>query len=167
MRFLVLFAALFALSAGPVLAQDAPDAARQRHLDLAGRYLELTSGEDSVKVIREQLEAGYAEAELPADQRAWLTDQMTSLFEEVMALTIAEVRDEVADSFTVAELEAAVAFYETPLGRSIANKNIEIGLAIQEAMMPLLLTRMTSMNEKFCQRFDCAATGRTAAKSRD
>lgn len=167
MRFLVLFAALFALSAGPVLAQDAPDAARQRHLDLAGRYLELTSGEDSVKVIREQLEAGYAEAELPMEQRAWLTDQMTSLFEEVLALTIVEVRDDVADSFTVAELEAAVAFYETPVGRSIANKSIEIGMAIQEAMMPLLLSRMASMNEKFCQRFDCAATGRTAAKSHD
>lgn len=165
MRFLVLFTALFAFCAGPVLAQDAPDAARQRHLDLAGRYLELTSGVDSAKAVREQLEAGYAEADLPSDQRAWLTDQMTALFEEVMTATIAEVRDDVADIFTVAELEAAVAFYDTPTGRSIANKNIDIGLAIQEAMLPLLMNRMGSMNEKFCQRFDCAAMGQTAAKS--
>ena len=165
MRVLVLCAALFTFCAGPVLAQDAPDAARQRHLDLAGRYLELTSGGDSSKLIREQLEAGYAEADLPTDQRVWLTDQMTDMFDEVMALTIAEVRDDVADTFTVAELEAAVAFYDTPLGRSIAAKNIEVGVAIQEAMMPLLLSRMGSMNEKFCLRFDCGELGAAAAKS--
>ncbi|RYG08727.1 MAG: DUF2059 domain-containing protein, partial [Caulobacteraceae bacterium] len=155
-------AVLSAFSAGPVLAQDT---ARQHQLELAGRYLELTSVGDSAKMVREQLEAEYAEADLPTDQRAWLTDQMTAMFEDVMALTIADVRDDVADTFTVAELEAAVAFYETPMGRSISSKNIEIGMAIQEAMAPHLTSRITAMSQKFCQRFDCAAMGQSAAKS--
>lgn len=166
MRFLVVFAALAAFSAGPVLAQDAPDAARQRQLELAGRYLELTQGADTAKLIREQIESGYGEDSMPAEQRAWLTDQMTSMFEEVLDTAMAEVRDDVADSFTTAELEAAVAFYDTPMGRSIARKDLEMSAVMQEAMMPHLMTRIASMSEKFCQRFDCSTMGETAAKSR-
>lgn len=165
MRFFVIFAALVAFGAGPVLAQDAPDAARQHQLELAGRYLELTQGGDTAKLIRDQLEQGYGEGGMPDDQRAWLTDQMTSMFEEVLDATIADMRDDVADSFTVAELEAAVAFYDTPMGRSIARKDLEMSVAMQEAMMPHLMTRIASMGEKFCQRFDCAEMGAAAAKS--
>ena len=165
MRFFVLFAVLFAVSAGPALAQDAPDAARQRQLDLAGRYLELTQGADMLKVMREQIEEGYGDSELPAHQRAWLTDQITSMFEDVLEIAIAEVRDDVADSFTTTELQAAVAFYETPMGRSIARKQIEMSVEMQEAMMPTLMTRVATMGEKFCQRFDCSETSDAAAKS--
>ena len=166
MRFLVVFAALVAFCAGPVLAQDAPDPARSRQLELAGRYLELTQGADTAKLIREQLEEGYGEGDMPDDQRAWLTDQMTSMFEEVLDATMAEMRDDVADSFTSAELEAAVAFYDTPMGRSIARKDLEMSAAMQQAMMPHLMTRIATMGEKFCQRFDCSTMSETAAKSR-
>lgn len=165
MRFLILFAALFAVCAGPVVAQDAPDAARVHQLDLAGRYLELTQGADTAKVLREQIEESYGEADMPEDQRVWLTEQMTSMFEDVLETTIAEMRDDVADSFTTAELEAAVAFYDTAMGRSIARKDLEMSAAMQEAMMPHLMTRITAMGEKFCQRFDCEEMGQTAAKS--
>lgn len=165
MRVFVLFAVLFAVCAGPALAQDAPDAARQRQLDLAGRYLQLTQGADMLKVLREQIEQGYGDAELPDDQRAWLTDQMTAMFEDVLEIAIAEARDDVADSFTATELQAAVAFYETPMGRSIARKQIEMGVVMQEAMMPALMSRVGALGEKFCQRFDCAEAGEAAAKS--
>ncbi|MDQ8028206.1 MAG: DUF2059 domain-containing protein [Brevundimonas sp.] len=165
MRLLVSFIALFLLCAGPASAQDAPDAARQRQLDLAGRYLELTQGADASKLVRSYMEDAYAEMELPADQRVWLTDQMTAIFEEVMAATIADIRDDVADEFTTAELEAAVAFYETPMGRSIARKTLEMSLEMQEAMMPHLMPRMTSMSDKFCQRFDCTEMSEAAAKA--
>jgi hypothetical protein len=165
MRLLVSFIALFVLCVGPVLAQDAPDAARERQLDLAGRYLQLTQGGDAAKLVRSYMEDAYAEMDLPADQQVWLTDQMTLMFEEVMAATIADVRDDVADAFTTAELEAAVAFYETPMGRSIARKTMEMSLEMQEAMMPHLMPRIASMDDKFCQRFDCTEITEAAAKS--
>lgn len=165
MRVFVLFAVVFAMCAGPAFAQDAPDAARQRQLDLAGRYLELTQGADVMKIMREQIEDSYGETELPADQRAWLTEQMTSMFEDVMEVAMAEARVDVADRFTATELEAAVAFYETPMGRSIARKEVEMAVVIQEAMMPALMTGVENMGEKFCQRFDCGDGGDAAAKS--
>lgn len=166
MRFLALLITVLSLCAGPVLAQDAPDAARQHQLDLAGRYLHLTQGADSTKLLREYIEAGYGEMDLPDDQRTWLADQFTVIFDEALTMAITEVRAEVADTFTAAELEAVVAFYETPMGRSIARKNLEAGMALQQAMMPHLLTSATAMGEKFCLRFDCEAMGDATAKSR-
>lgn len=166
MRVLALVLAVFSLCAGPVLAQDAPDAARQHQLDLAGRYLHLTQGADSTKLLREYIEDGYGEMDLPDDQRVWLADQFTTVFEQALTLAITEVRGEIADTFTVAELEAAVAFYETPMGRSIARKNLEAGMALQQAMMPHLMSSVTAMGEKFCLRFDCEVMGEAAAKSR-
>ncbi|RZJ30773.1 MAG: DUF2059 domain-containing protein [Brevundimonas sp.] len=166
MRVLILVAAVFSLCAGPVLAQDAPDVARARHLELAGRYLELTQGADATKLLRDYIEDGYGQTDLPSDQRSWLADQFTSMFEDALDIAIVEVRDEVADTFTLAELEAAVAFYDTPMGRSISRKNLEAGMALQQAMMPHLMTGVTAMGEKFCQRFDCGELGEAAAKSR-
>ncbi|WP_420471861.1 DUF2059 domain-containing protein [Brevundimonas sp. FT23042] len=163
MRVLVLVVAFFSLCAGPVLAQDA---ARERQLELAGRYLQLTQATDATKVLRDFLEEAYGEMDLPDDQRAWLADQFTTVFQDAMTFAISEVRAEVADTFTIAELEAAVAFYETPMGRSIARKNLEAGLALQQAMMPHVYGSVTSLSEKFCLRFDCTELGEAEAKSR-
>ncbi|WP_420479387.1 DUF2059 domain-containing protein [Brevundimonas sp. FT23028] len=163
MRVLVLVAAVFSLCAGPALAQDA---ARERQLDLAGRYLQLTQGTDATKIMRGYLDEAYGEMDLPDDQRTWLADQFSTIFEEALSIAIGEVRAEVADTFTAAELEAAVGFYETPMGRSIARKNLEAGMALQQAMMPYVLESVTSLSEKFCLRFDCTELGEAAAKSR-
>lgn len=164
MRIIVILAVLLTAWAGPALAQTAPDAARQNHLDLAARYLELTQGGDLIKQMRRQIEEGYGESGLPAEQRAWMVDSMAEMFENVLETTILEVRDDVADSFTVPELEAAIAFYESPVGRSVVRKQVDMNSEIQQVMMPLLLPRMTELMEKFCVRFDCTALGEAAAK---
>ncbi|MDP3801114.1 DUF2059 domain-containing protein [Brevundimonas sp.] len=167
MRIIVILAVLLTAWAGPALAQTAPDAARQSHLDLAGRYLELTQGGDLMKQMRRQIEEGYGDSGLPVDQRAWMVDNMTEMFANVLETTILEVQDDVADSFTVQELEAAIAFYESPVGRSVVRKQVDMNSEIQEVMMPLLVPRMTDLMEKFCLRFDCTALGAAAAKEDD
>jgi uncharacterized protein len=163
MRFIAIVAAA-ALAAGPAFAQTAPDAGRQSHLDLAGRYLELTQGGDLVKQMRGQMEEGYGASDMPADQRDWMIENMGEMFTEVMALTVEELRDDVADSFTVQELETAIAFYESPIGRSVVRKQVDMNMELQEIMTPLLLPRMTALMEKFCLRFDCQAMGEASAK---
>lgn len=173
----IISAAALAFAAGPARAQTAPepllrvatqerapDAARQSHLDLAERYLELTQGGDLVKQMRGQIEQGYDGSGMPADQRAWMVESMGALFTEVMAMTIEQLRDDVAESFTVQELETAIAFYDSPIGRSVVRKQVDMNMELQEVMMPLLVTRMTSLMEKFCVRFDCNALGEAAAK---
>lgn len=164
MRIIVILAVLLAAWAGPAVAQTAPNPARQSHLDLAERYLDLTQGGDLLKQMRGQIEEGYGESDLPAEQRAWMVENFSEMFTEVMATTLVEMRDDVADSFTVQELETAIAFYQSPIGRSVVRKQVDMNLEIQQVMMPLLAPRMTDLMEKFCLRFDCAALGEAAAK---
>lgn len=149
----------------PAVAQDAPSPEREAHLTLADRYLELTQGGDLVKQMQNQIGAQFEDSEMPADQRQWVADQMSTVLEEVIDLTLVELRDDVADSFTVAELEAAIGFYESPVGRSIIMKQVDMNMEIQEVMVPLMIPRFASMMEKFCLRFDCAAIGASAAKN--
>jgi hypothetical protein len=164
MRLFPALAAVLVLAAGPAFAQTAPDTARQNHLNLAERYLTLTQGGDLVKQMRGQIEQGYDASGMPADQRAWMVESMGDLLAEVMAMTIEQLRDDVADSFTVQELETAIAFYDSPIGRSVVRKQVDMNMELQEVMAPLLVPRMTSLMEKFCTRFDCDALGDAAAK---
>ena len=164
MRIIAILAVILAVWAGPVLAQSTPATARQNHLDLAEQYLELTQGGDLVKQMRRQIEDGYGEADLPPEQRAWLVESMSDMFADVMALTIVELRDDVADSFTIQELETAIAFYDSPIGRSVVRKQVDLNTELQAVMTRLLVPRVTDPMEKYCLRFDCTAQGEAAAK---
>lgn len=166
MRVPVIVAVLSLAFASPGLAQTAPtpDPVRERSLELAGQYLELTQGSALSKVLSQQLERTYSRSDMPADEQAWLTENMAAAFTTVLEATLADMRDDVADRFTREELEAAIAFYETPLGQSVARKDLELGMAMQEAMMPHLITAMTALSEKFCLRFECGAPGRAVIK---
>lgn len=163
-RLAIMIAAVLTWTA-PAAAQDAPSPEREAHLALADQYLELTQGGDLVKQMQNQIGAQFEDSEIPADQRQWISDQMSAVLEEVIDLTLVELRDDVADSFTVAELEAAIGFYESPVGRSIVMKQVDMNMEIQEVMVPLMIPRFTSVMEKFCLRFDCAAMGASAAKN--
>jgi len=164
MRLIAIIAAVLVASTAPAFAQTAPDAERQAQLDRADRYLALAQGSGMNKLVRQQLEDFYGDGSMPAEQRDWLTDNMSAIYDDVLELAIADVRDDVADSFTAAELDALIAFYDTPIGRSIINKEAEINMALQEAMMPHLMTRMATVGEKFCQRFDCSELGEAMTK---
>jgi hypothetical protein len=164
MRIIAIIAAVLAVAAGPAFAQAAPDEARQNHLDLAERYLVLTQGGDLVKQMRGQLEESYDASGMPSEQRAWLIESVSATLAEVMDATVREFRDDVADSFTVQELESAIAFYESPVGRSVVRKQVDMTMDMQETMMTLLMPRMSGLMEKFCLRFDCSALGEAAQK---
>ncbi|MGZ9114560.1 MAG: DUF2059 domain-containing protein [Brevundimonas sp.] len=156
MRILLVLAFGLSLSAaGPVAAQDR-DAARR--LVLAAQYLELTQGPSMKKTIEGYFEQTFAKSEVPADQRDWLSENMTAAFEVAMAETFADLTDDVAEIYTLEELEVMVAFSETPLGRSVSDKSFEMGIRTQAVMMPHLTAAFAQLGEKFCARFDCAAS---------
>ena len=179
MRVIAIISAVaLTVATGPALAQaaeepllrvvtEAPatDAAREAHLELANRYLVLTQGGDLIKQMRGQMEDAYGASGMPDEQREWMAENMGDLFAEVMVQTIVELRDDVADSFTVEELETAIAFYDSPIGRSVVRKQVDMNIELQETMVPILMPRVMSLMEKFCVRFDCSAMGEAAAKS--
>jgi hypothetical protein len=151
--FIVLLAAAWLGLAAPAAAQD--PAGQARRLELAAQYLDLTQGETLRKSINAYFEETFAEAELPADQRDWLAQNMSVAFDRAMRATFADMTDNVAELFTEQELEAMIAFYDTPLGRSITEKSFQFGVQLETAMAPHLTEVFTQLGEKFCARFEC------------
>ncbi len=160
--FILILAALSLGLAAPAAAQDS--AGEARRLMLAERYLEVTQGESLRKSIAGYFEEAFGNADMPADQRAWLTQHMTAAFDEAMRATFSDLTDDVAELYTERELEALIAFFDTPLGRSITEKSFEFGIRLETAMTPHLTTLFTRLGEKFCARFECAANEDAASK---
>lgn len=141
---------------------------RDQRLALADQYLALTMSQDMFSAMNEEIRRSFEESDdIPAAERAWLTANFTPMMADVLTKTVADVRGPVADLFTVEELEALIAFNSTPLGASISLKSVRLGTDLQAAMMPHMMTAITSLMEKYCTRFDCGtnAAGAAAAKS--
>lgn len=171
MRSLIIAVAVLALNCPVVLAQETPSQDQvvvvtdtDPRLALADRYLALTVDLDVDKMMREQMEEGFANSPATEEQRVWMTEQMTALYESVIDKAVLDMRGDVAELYTQPELEALVALYESPLGPSLARKNMQAGMLMQEAMMPHLITGISDVFEKYCLRFDCEAMGAAAAK---
>ncbi|KQW79543.1 DUF2059 domain-containing protein [Brevundimonas sp. Root1279] len=158
MRVSVIAAAVVLAFATPALAQTA-DADRASQMELADRYLRITMGEDLDKFLSSYFEESYRDTDLTSEQRTWLTNHMVTAYSGVLDATIADLRDDVAQDFTREELEAAIAFYESPLGRSIVRKTMDLSVDAEREMMPHLMDAMTSLGKKYCERFDCGASG--------
>lgn len=172
MRTPLIMGAIWLALAAPAAAQAPaqvvvvdPQPSRQQHLELAGRYLELTQGGEVFKQLRAQLDETYGQMDLPEEQRVWMASQLADAVQEAVEVALVELRDDVADAFTVAELEGAIAFYGSPTGRAVVRKQSELNFEMQQVMAPLLLERLGGLMEKFCQRFDCEGLAEAVAKS--
>lgn len=153
MRILMVLAfGLGLFAAAPATAQDSDGA---RRLVLAEQYIELTQGPNLRKTVAGYFEEAFAKSEAPPEQRAWLTENMTAAFETAMAATFADLTDDVAEIFTLQELEAMVAFFDTPLGRSVSSKSFDLGVRMQAVMLPHMTAAFTQLGEKYCARFGC------------
>ena len=165
MRIVIVLLASLWLSVAPSAAaaqeRAAPDA---RGLALADQYLELTMGAGLRKFMASYYEKFYAEAEMPRDQRDWWAENLTSAMDRVLVAMTADLRDDVAEIYTAEELQTLIALYRSPMGRSIAEKDLEMSVRMQEAMEPHMATLVEDLLAKYCLQFDCSAMADAAAK---
>lgn len=175
MRLLIILLAGLTLASGaeaqtkpqqPAAAVAGQPSARQ--LELTRRYVDLMMSDQFETMIRQMIaiEASMDPdaQEMPDADRRFLTELASELVTDMIPQMLDEMVPVYARTFSEAELEALIAFYDTPVGRSIVLKEAEISLVIQEAIMPHMMTRMSAVGEKFCQRFDCSGLGEAAAK---
>ncbi|MHA6288319.1 DUF2059 domain-containing protein [Maricaulis sp. CAU 1757] len=133
------------LAAAPVVADDRRELAERMAEQVGAAGLAMDMVDLMVPVMRQQILA--ADPTLTSDQ---LDDLVGILVEEFQA-SEPELRDGIigvyADSFTEAELRAAVEFYDTPLGRSLMEKMPDVmqasarmgenwGMAVAQRAMP-------------------------------
>ena len=177
-RFALIFAACGVL-ATPAVAQEAtpapetqpvvviprtPPSAEQTRL--AERYLRLVQTEQMGKFITEMIDQQMAgDGQSGADERDFMRRQGAPAIRRMIESVMRQLAPVVAEIHTEAELRALIAFYETPLGQSIALKQLELGVRQEQLMMPALNEMMTSLMTKYCAEFDCG-TGATPQASK-
>lgn len=168
-RILTALTAALLLAVAPATAQDG---SLERREVLAHRYVDLMQTDSFGKIVSAMLEQELAnDGDTPEEVRAFVREQgpifMTRMVEQMMA----ELVPVYARAFTEDELEALVAFYETPMGQSIARKDIELGVETEEIMTRAVAQMALDFFAKYCAAFECpdgeadfAEGGDTAAK---
>lgn len=117
--------------------------------------------------LRETVEADLEGlAELSNIEAAWLRKTMGDKVIALAKTLLDEIGGIYAETLTVAELEAATAFMESPEGRSIAFKEG----AMMEEVLTILETRqvefVTEIFKSYCAQFTCSTSeGKTPATS--
>lgn len=163
MRHLAAIAIIASLSFGT--AASAQTSERQA---LAERYVQLSiTGMD--KAMQELLDGQVAQwdASVPEEQARWFRRHALQIMNTHMRPMIDEMTRDYAERFSEAELRALVAFYETAMGRGIARKQMEAGMAQGEIMQRFEVAYLTDLMTKFCAEFDCqgeAPKGQAARK---
>ena len=154
-RSLMFAAAALAASAiaAPALAQD-PDAARR--LQLAEQYVELSLGENIAALVGQIVEEDLAASPDMSDrERAWMRANMPPMILEAIDRMAKDMAPIYAETFTIEELEALVAFYSTPLGQAVAIKEFELGSRIDELLGGAMIEFFQTFEAKYCAEFDC------------
>lgn len=162
-RWVCIGVAAALLWSGSARAQEA-----DQRLALAERYVELSLGENLNKVfsdMAEQIVAQYPDPNGPEAQ--WMRRNLPGFAQDI-ADGVAEATAPVyAERMTLEELTALVEFYDTPLGRRILNKSVELTIELQPAMDAIAIQEAQELFTKFCAEFDCdvAPNGAGPAKS--
>lgn len=166
MRFMIVcLAAVLAVATVPA----APSAARPteqattppspRRMALARQYLNLLMTDQFEGVVHQMLGAEFENDSemqaLPDEDRRFILSLTAELTTDMVPQMITEMVPVYAATFTEEELGALVAFYETPLGRSIANKSVEVMPEADRAIMSVVPQMLEKMATRMCQHYGC------------
>ncbi len=135
---------------------------------LAARYLELTVTEAMSKVmgafIDEQMKAM---TEASPEEVAWVRATLPGMTLEMAEIMVERLTPSYAEALSLTELEALVAFFETPMGRSISRDIAEVSLAQEAIIYEVMEEMMVEYEEKYCAAFDCVELGLAPTVGKD
>lgn len=164
-RSIAVAAVVFMLGAGAAVAQDAD---LERRTVLARELIAVSTGPNLTKAIERHIAAEIdkaAEGE-DAEEAAWVRANMPAMIGRMMNRVMADLAPVYAETFTVEELQAQIAFYRSPVGRQIAAKTIDLAVAQETLMQGAMMGFLTEFEAKYCAEFDCEGSGgRAAGKS--
>lgn len=102
---------------------------------------------------------------------AWMEKNAGPILITHVRTFMGQIETVYATRFTPAELQAMVDFYESPIGRTIASKQVQIGIETGELQEPMLLAYMTDLMAQMCAANDCgdvkggdATTGKSSRR---
>jgi len=151
------------LPAAPVAAQSAeqgPATPSPVRMELARQYLNLLMTDQFEGVVRQMLGTEFENDSemqaLPEADRRMILELTAELTTDMVPQMITEMVPVYAATFTEEELAALVGFYDTPLGRSIADKSIEVMPEADRAVMSVVPRMLEKMATRMCQHYGCS-----------
>ena len=113
MKKILLIAAVTLVTSMPVLAQDSQELAKR--IEIAKKYSEIVPVENEINDAIEQLSL-----QVPVDRRALMTSILKRSIKADRLKAVSELA--LAETFSTAELQALVDFYDTPEGMAVREK---------------------------------------------
>ena len=111
----------------PSVADPAPPASAATPEELARKLIELTGGGSLAKQVMGQMLDAFRTSNPSLPEEFW-TELMASVDEEELVGLVVPIY---VKNLTVDEMQAAIAFYSTPHGKSLVNK---LPVIVQESM---------------------------------
>ncbi len=152
-----------ALTAPPARSAEAPQAAPSessaRQLELTRRYIALTMTdqfEDSLReMIFDQAAVDPTMRNLPPEDRQFITSLTAELTTDMVPQMLERMVPVYASTFSEAELEALIAFYDTEMGQAILHKTVESMPEATRAAMGVMPQIFDKMAARLCQHYGC------------
>lgn len=145
-----------------------PDAGTAQRTELATRLIQLSAGPNFQKDMEALITAQLNQLEGSAQHRReadWMRANAPRMLTSMTERMLADLAPRYADIYTTEELEAQIAFFDSPIGRRISTKSVQLGMASQEVMTDSLQSFVTELATKYCAQFDCETNaGQAAAK---
>jgi len=160
----------------PKATRSEPGQPSARQLTLSRRYVELMQGDQLESVLRAVIEESArtdgSTADMAQEDREFVINLATELTTEMMPEMMDQLVPVYARTFSQAELEALIAFYDTELGRSVIAKTWTSMPETNEAMMSVMPVMIEKMGARICAHYGCdpsemeALSGASAAPAR-
>jgi hypothetical protein len=156
MRLIVVLAlALTAFLASPEIA-SAQDRDLLRRTELAERYIRLSFGDDLRPMIEAVIEEQLAaDGSMTPEERTWYRNNMPIFFDQFMTELIDLMAPRYAAIMTDEELNAGIDFFGSPLGRSLARKEVSLQVGMEEEVYAAAEAMVVDMETKYCAAFTC------------
>ena len=155
----VLMPTMVQANASDEVQQAAASQPSARQLELTRQYINLLMTDQLEGAIREMVGDEMANdtsaPALPAEDRRFILDLTAEMTTDMVPLMVQEMVPVYAAVFTEEELLALIAFYDNPLGRSIADKSIIVMPEANRAIMSVVPQMLEKMALRMCQHYQC------------
>lgn len=139
-----------------VRADEVDPAARA----LAARVIALTTP-DFEKQILSYLSEMFGQMSAESDnapEAVWFEKNAGPLLIPHVRVLMTELETLYARSLSLQELQAMVDFYDTPVGRAIGRKQLQLGMDMGAPIQAMQTNYLKSLMERFCADNDCTGT---------
>lgn len=153
-------AALLIAPAACLAAGKPEDEAAARRMELSRRYVEAVKLDEQMELLMDQMlppmMAGFSR-DLPAKDRAAFIEVVRESMNAMMPQMVQSVVVGASEVFTEDELKAAVAFFESPQGRSMTDKGRVLSDRLEQDMVTLLPQLETELKTRLCAKLGVGA----------